>query len=635
MTRLVDTTDNSSCAIRTQGRHSTSRTTPRPWSTKGLGDSCGSRATQSRAARFAYPGHARDRRTLPGGLSVGVPVARRRCTPLLAVRSRRRGCPACLVSFHRASSTSRYKGYSVMVHERNGLSSPGPVWNRTCLFCHNTVPYLDSLLGALAGPRAPQNTREKVVDALLSGAPRIGSTVTTDAPELASGLSRQKPSAAPGANYSTHERDGKTGSGLRRAASMRPAIRLLPDASLLEVGIGCESVPRGEPRARRETVSVFPFVRARRALSRRSYRTAAACRAHARRTREPRVRPLPPGSVFALPVHMGRGRQETRHAGGKRDQLRRGAGLSSRGVLGGNDVHRLPRSTHQRRARPPGTARDSRRQSRVFGLSRQASSRPPRRPSRRILITTQKGTQGSCIAYHVPKKNMSLDTDMTRYHRIGITEQTRFACSPDRPLECALCHADKQVARARRDPWRHGGTRRMTREALRALRRRPGGQRPLLATLERDEASRAWHSRSYRAPLLSRRALRVNVGRATSGPSSHGSWTIGDATRPRVCPRFALLRALGEVDGRPAPPCELTMYAGQGMPPRERRRCAQTLAGIPCAGLPLPTWQGEAGPAPASPMRDSVETQGRSRAIRRKTSPSVVGGHVGGSEAGG
>jgi len=47
--------------------------------------------------------------------------------------------------------TWRYKGYSVMGPERPGLR-PGGVWNRTCIFCHNTVPYFDDLLGALADP---------------------------------------------------------------------------------------------------------------------------------------------------------------------------------------------------------------------------------------------------------------------------------------------------------------------------------------------------------------------------------------------------------------------------------------------------------------------------------------------------
>jgi hypothetical protein len=45
----------------------------------------------------------------------------------------------------------------------------------------------------------------------------------------------------------------------------------------------------------------------------------------------------------------------------------------------------------------------------------------------------------------MPKKNMSLDGDLSRYHRIGSpTDPARVHL--DRPLECALCHADATVA---------------------------------------------------------------------------------------------------------------------------------------------------------------------------------------------
>ncbi|MCA1663192.1 MAG: hypothetical protein LC659_02770, partial [Myxococcales bacterium] len=59
----------------------------------------------------------------------------------------------------------RYKGYSVMGPERPGLR-PGGVWNRTCIFCHNTIPYFDDLLGALSDPKIGPYQGE-VVDPLL------------------------------------------------------------------------------------------------------------------------------------------------------------------------------------------------------------------------------------------------------------------------------------------------------------------------------------------------------------------------------------------------------------------------------------------------------------------------------------
>ncbi|MGE5184158.1 MAG: HEAT repeat domain-containing protein, partial [Acidobacteriota bacterium] len=49
-----------------------------------------------------------------------------------------------------------------------------------------------------------------------------------------------------------------------------------------------------------------------------------------------------------------------------------------------------------------------------------------------------------CIACHMAKKNMGLDYVLNRYHRIGSpTDPARVL--GDRPLECALCHADKGI----------------------------------------------------------------------------------------------------------------------------------------------------------------------------------------------
>src|SRR5262249_35015074 len=55
------------------------------------------------------------------------------------------------------------------------------------------------------------------------------------------------------------------------------------------------------------------------------------------------------------------------------------------------------------------------------------------------------GTGAVCINCHMARKNMGLGYSMTRYHRIGSpTDKTRV--EGDRPLECALCHAEKSTA---------------------------------------------------------------------------------------------------------------------------------------------------------------------------------------------
>ena len=66
------------------------------------------------------------------------------------------------VSYVFAIGALRYKGYSVMVKERDGLR-PGPVWRETCIFCHNTVPYLDTVLGAIAQGAHERGVKVRVV----------------------------------------------------------------------------------------------------------------------------------------------------------------------------------------------------------------------------------------------------------------------------------------------------------------------------------------------------------------------------------------------------------------------------------------------------------------------------------------
>jgi hypothetical protein len=54
------------------------------------------------------------------------------------------------------------------------------------------------------------------------------------------------------------------------------------------------------------------------------------------------------------------------------------------------------------------------------------------------------GEAGPCIACHMARKNISLESGLSRYHRIGSpTDPLRVL--GDRPLECALCHADASV----------------------------------------------------------------------------------------------------------------------------------------------------------------------------------------------
>jgi predicted CXXCH cytochrome family protein len=95
------------------------------------------------------------------------------------------------------------------------------------------------------------------------------------------------------------------------------------------------------------------------------------------------------------------------------------------------------------------------------------------------------GSGGACINCHMAKKNMGLGYALTRYHRIGSpTDASRV--ERDRPLECALCHADKttnQLVSAMERFW----GKRYDRSALTSLYGDLAGS-PLLATVARGKA---------------------------------------------------------------------------------------------------------------------------------------------------
>src|SRR5262249_7186658 len=114
---------------------------------------------------------------------VSVPEARPSATP---ISNEELVLP---VSYVFKSKTPRYKSYSVMVEERARLK-PRAIWSQTCIFCHNTVPYESTVLGALAGSNAPAYQGE-VVDALLPDAKRA-SFVVKDEDALARDLAAEE-----------------------------------------------------------------------------------------------------------------------------------------------------------------------------------------------------------------------------------------------------------------------------------------------------------------------------------------------------------------------------------------------------------------------------------------------------------
>jgi len=378
------------------------------------------------------------------------------------------------VSYVFESRSFRLKGYSVMVGERPGLRAGG-VWTETCVFCHNTIPLFDTLWGELHGAGAPGYQGE-VVDRLLPRERRWRFEVGDDdglrravADEV--GVLGGSLAAAPA---------GEEGRRALLRQGMRELRARFGAQHFVELGVGCESC-HGGSREHADDARVLPdfaprstFLAARPPdgwgeVTRAEWINRACARCHQvlfsrypftwegarRRGGEPGGSSITSGEArdFLL---GGCARQMScvtchdPHAEDRPDALAR---------LTGADGNAVCARCHPRYAAPE-------------ALRAHAHHDPA-------------GAGGSCVGCHMPRKNMGLGYVLTRYHRIGSpTEPARV--ERDRPLECALCHADKTVAELVGDMERFWG-KRYDRGALRELYGDLDA-RVLLATLARGKA---------------------------------------------------------------------------------------------------------------------------------------------------
>ncbi|MDB4945140.1 MAG: hypothetical protein JWP97_4674 [Labilithrix sp.] len=339
--------------------------------------------------------------------------------PVSWVHASEEGTPAAL----------RYKGYSVMVNERPGLRA-GPAWNQTCIFCHNTAPFVDTVLGALAGPRARPYQGE-VVDPLLPPARRAVWSVTDDR-GLASALDAEL-SVLHGA------RSERT-----LPAAVEAVRRSFRREHLVELGIGCESchlgaaehvadprrLPSLEPASPLFRVT-FPKLAGKGELSARETRAAAINRACARchQVLFSGYEPTWEGGA-----RHGRGGGSNINSGEARDLLL-GACASQLSCAGCHDPH-APDGT--KRLRALGAAEKD-----ALCTGCHAEYATPA-ALRAHAHHDPAGEGARCLSCHMPKKNLALDGSLSRYHRIGSPNDPERVLL-DRPIECALCHADRTV----------------------------------------------------------------------------------------------------------------------------------------------------------------------------------------------
>jgi len=324
----------------------------------------------------------------------------------------------------------RYKGYSVMVRERDHLEA-GPVWNRTCPFCHNTVPLLSTLLGTLAGGRA-RHYQGEVVDALLPE-DRAFRYAVTDGPRLEAAVAREV------SRLGGEARTGAVPETL--TAAIDTTRRRFTGAKVLEVGIGCESCHGGcrehatDPSALPSLLPRAPYIDVRVGgdgdagpISAAEVEDHVCARCHqVLFSRYPWT--WEGGGRYAMPggSHV--------NSGEARDLLLGGC----RGALACTACH----DPHAADGAARVAALESTRAGSDVCLRCHAALRA-KDAWRAHAHHDPDGRGGACMACHMPRKNMSLDGGLTRYHRVGSpTDPARVL--GDRPLECALCHADKSV----------------------------------------------------------------------------------------------------------------------------------------------------------------------------------------------
>lgn len=319
------------------------------------------------------------------------------------------------VSYVYATRSLRYKGWSVMSREREGMRA-GPVWNQTCIFCHNTVPYLSTVLGALAGTSGYQG---EVLDPLLPSAMRA-KYIVTDQGRMGEAIDREA------------KRLGGSARSLREAVAVtRSRFRA---NHLVEVGIGCESchlgaaehvanpqrLPSLEPRSAAFTVKPAKATKAEVVN-----RVCARCHQ----------------VLFSGydPTWEGGSRKKggggSHINSGEARDLMLGACASKMSCVDCHDPH-APDSTDKLRAA------DAAKQDALCTKCHDKYATADALKAHSHHDPAKEGAR--CLNCHLPKKNMSLDGNLSRYHHVGSPNDMTKVLS-DRPMECALCHADRSV----------------------------------------------------------------------------------------------------------------------------------------------------------------------------------------------
>jgi predicted CXXCH cytochrome family protein len=331
------------------------------------------------------------------------------------------------VSYLRFDGTLRYKGYSVMVPERHGLE-PGLVWQQACVLCHNTAPQLVALYDELYGAGAPSYQGSASDELPENKAFRY---VVDDPAELQRELAREL--SVMGARGALPQPERRA-----LAAAIQSTRERFDETHLVELGVGCESC-HGGARAHAEAPHrVDPSFALRSSFlhvetptgdvpsqAQDVNRTCAKCHT----------------VLFSQYPFTWEGGQRRADPGGSTTN----SGEARDFLLGGcasamtcSTCHDPHGEDSKARLAELGTVRGN-------GVCTTCHERLAARSA--LAEHTHHAPEGegsACLSCHMPKKNMGLAYEFTRYHRIGSpTDEARVL--GDRPLDCSLCHADRTV----------------------------------------------------------------------------------------------------------------------------------------------------------------------------------------------
>ncbi len=382
----------------------------------------------------------------------------------------------------------RYKGYSVMVPERPRLEA-GVVWRQGCIFCHNTTSGLSILYDDLYGAKAPSYqgsaSNELPPDKAFHYA-------ITDAKRLRSALAGELAAIGSPTPLPTDAHDA-----LGVAADV--TLEHFQQSHLVELGVGCEAchggarehvenpravrpsfalksdflevtTPEGQPPTRAEDIN----------------RTCAKCHT----------------VLFSRYPFTWEGHTRKHEPGGSSTNSG-----EARDFLLGACSHELTctrcHDPHTEDA-PAALARFAEPAANAVCTSchtRYATNAASSAHSHHAASSDG----NACVACHMPKKNMGLDYELVRYHRIG-SPTDRERVEGDRPLECALCHADRSVDQivSTMERW---WNKRYDRAAINRLYGADWRRNPLLMTLLAGRP----HERAVAANVLAHAGRRDQV----------------------------------------------------------------------------------------------------------------------------